>query len=127
MKLQKLVSSRDALSKLSKGLLPIDIAWDLKKLINAVNPELTSYEEIRRAKIIELGTESGEGEAKTIVVKPENIAAFTEQINQLNEKEIEIPPLQIKIKELIDLKDQNGKKIEISTADLMVLDWLIVE
>ena len=128
MKLITLIESKTALEKLLTGSLPINIAWDLKKFIKVANPELTSYQEIRDQKIIEFGEklkdESGQEAHK---VKDKNLPAFTKLMDELLNKDIDIVVPQIKIKDLMDYKDVNGKGININTSDLIILDWLIVE
>jgi len=127
MKLKTLIESKIALENLIKGSLPINIAWDLKKFIKVINPELSSYEELRTQKIIELGEEFEEDKVKKYKVKDENSNLFATLMNELLEKEITVVIPQIKIKELLEYKDANGKHIEITTSDLMILDWLIID
>jgi len=128
MKLGTLVNSKKALETLLKGSLPIDIAWELKKLVKVVNPELSSYEEIREQKIIEMGEKFTDKEGKeNYKVKDKNLPKFVTEIEELLDKDIDIKVPQIKIKDLIEHKDVNGKSIEITTGELILLDWLIVE
>jgi len=127
MILKTLLESKTALESLLKGSLPIDIAWDLKKFIKIINPELASYEEIRTQKVIEMGYEYQEDNKKMHKVKDENVNEFAKQINDLLNKEIDVVVPQIKINDLKEYKDVNGKKIDISIEHLMSLDWLIVD
>lgn len=127
MKLKKLVESKTALEMLLKSPLPIGIAWELKNLVTEVNPLLSSFEELKNQKIIELGEEQkSNGKVVGHTVKPENMEEFIKVTNELLEKEVEISVPQIKIKELKDYKDVNGKGIEMTTGQLMTLEWLIV-
>lgn len=128
MKLKTLVESKTALEGLLKGSLPIDIAWDIKKFIKVINPELASYEEIRTQKVIEMGYEcEDENKKKIHKVKDENFGEFVKQINELLNKEVEVVIPQIKIDDIKKFKDVNGKNIEISIEHLMILDWLIID
>jgi len=128
MKLKTLVESKTALEGLLKGSLPINIAWELKKFLKVTNEELITFEELRTQKIIEMGNEFIDDKGqKQHKVKPELFPEYLKVINELTEKEIDIVVPQIKIKDLLDYKDVNGKGIEIKTNDLMVLDWLIIE
>jgi hypothetical protein len=127
MKLRTLIESKQSLENLLKGSLPINVAWELKKFVKLANPELSSFEELRNQKIIELGYEK-EVDGNTVSeVKKENLPVFRKDIEELMDKDIDIIPPQIKISDLIGYKNIDGKEINISTADLMLLDWLIIE
>jgi len=128
MILKTLVESKNALEGLLKGSLPIDIAWDLKKFIKVINPELASYEEIRIQKVIEMGYEyEDENKKRLHKVKDENMDEFAKQLNELLNKEVEVVVPKIRIDDLKKFKDVNGKNIEISIEHLMILDWIIVD
>lgn len=125
MKLQKLIESKDALANLVKGSLPISIAWELTKFIKIANPEISSFEELRNKKIIEMG-EEGDQKGR-YHVKTENMAQYSNSIMELMDKDIDLTIPIIKISDLLNYKDINGKGIEISAKDLAILEWLIVE
>ena len=128
MKLRTLINSKTALELLLKGSLPISIAWDLKKFVKVVNPEFTSYAEIREQKIIEMGEKKKNDKGKEeYKVKEKNMPAFLKLMNELLDKDIDIIIPQINIKDLMEYKDVNGKGIDMTTGDLMLLEWLIVE
>lgn len=130
MKLKTLVESKLALESLLKGSLPISIAWELKKFLKVVNPELSTFEELRDQKVRELGEEILDETGKStgqIKVKETNIHQYVETINELLSKDIDVTVPQIKIKELLEYKDVKGKQIELTTSDLFLLDWLIIE
>ena len=128
MKLQTLVLSKLALVKLDNSNLPIGISWNLKKLIKVVMPEINSFEELRTQKIIEMGEKYRDEHGKEMAkLKPENQEEFIKVLAELLDKDIEVTVPTIKIKELLAYKDVNGKGIEISSAELLLLDWLIVE
>jgi len=123
IKLQKLVESKEALARLIKCSLPIGITWDLKGFIKKIDVELTTFEEIKNQKIIELGEEVFDegGNSQGTKVKPENINEFHKIVGELFDKDIDITVPEIKID---TLKNCN---IDISVSDLMILDWLIIE
>jgi hypothetical protein len=128
MQLKTLVESKTALEGLLKSSLPINVAWELKKFIKIVNPELSSYEELRTQKIIEMGEEFTDDKGnKQSTVKPENMQEYTKIIIELLEKEVDVVIPQIKVKDLTGYKDVNGKGIDMTISDLIVLDWLIIE
>jgi len=129
MKLRTLIESKTSLESLSKGSLPINISWELKKFIKSVNPELIIFEELKNEKIIELGEEYVDpvDNLKKSKVKDKNMKKYTELMDELLDKDITVSVPQIKIKDLVDYKNANGKGIEINTGDLILLDWLIIE
>lgn len=126
MKLSQLINSKEPLEKLLKNSLPIKVAWELKKFTKEVNSEFATYDELRVQKVIEMGVESKEVKG-TYNVKPENLEAFAKEISELLDKDVEIQVPQIKIGDLLEYKDVNGKGIDITASELMLLDWLIVE
>ena len=127
MKLGQLVNSKKALETLVKGSLPIHVAWEFRKLIKIIDPEFASFEEIKNQKIIELGEKEIKNKKETgnVKVKPENMDKYMDAINELFNKEIDIMIPKIKIEDLLEYKDVNGKGIEITTGELIQLDWLI--
>jgi hypothetical protein len=127
MKLETLVNSSAAIGKLLTGSLPIDIAWDLKKFVIKTRDELKVFGELRDAKIKELGEEVELKDGKGFQVKKENVEEYQKCLIELLDKDVEITVPVIKVADLLAYKDANGKGIEISTSDFIVLDWLIVE
>lgn len=130
MKLELLIQSAIALSELVKKSLPINISWELKKFIRIAGPEIKTFEELKDQKIREMGeevlTEDGNPTGQ-VKVKAEFMQEYIKIMSELAEKEIEVKIPEIKISELLEYRDVNGRKVEISTEDLMILDWLIVE
>lgn len=128
MKLGQIINSKQALERLLQGVLPIDIAWEIKLFVNKLNPELISFEQIRAGKIKEYGEEVTEGEEKGMLkVKKENIDLFVKEINELLDKEITFNIPEIKINRLKEFKNKDGEIISISVEDLELLNWLIKE
>jgi len=120
MKLGIVVNSKVALDEFLKKDLPIGMSWDVKVLIQKLNPELTSYEDLRMDLIKKYG-EQKEG-TDQIQVKIENLKVFFEELAVLQEKEIEVLLPEVKVSKL--------RKIEgfkMNTDDLLQLDWLIKE
>jgi chemotaxis protein CheY-P-specific phosphatase CheC len=124
MKLQILVESKEVLQRLTKGTLPISIAWELKKFIVVVDPHLKAFEELKVQKIVELGVKKDD---RTYEVKPENLGEFHKTMGELLSKDVEVTPPQVKIDSLKNFKDVNGNELFITTEDLIILDWLITE
>ena len=129
MKLKTIMESKEALDSLLKKSLPISIAWELKKFTKTVNPELEIFLELKNKTIVEMGEEiiidgSPTGQNK---VKDENLIEYYKIINELIDKEIDIKIPKIKISDLLEYRDIKNKPIEISTEELMILDWLIIE
>lgn len=123
MQLGKIVEGKEALANLSKGNLPIHIAWELKKFIKSVDTEVLAFEEVRNQKIREMGEQVGD----VFTVKPENLPRFNSEIIELLDKDIQVNIPEINIQQLLEYKDSQGKQIDISATDLIKLDWLIKE
>lgn len=121
MKLGILVNSKVALESLLGKDINAGISWELKKFLKVVNPELTSFDEVKNDTIKQFGEEVLEDEKPTgkIRVKDEYMNEFMEILNSLLDKELDIKIPQIKIGDLKDVK--------ISAKDLMILEWLITE
>lgn len=133
MKLAMLIGSQNSISALVKENLPINVKWDLKLFISKISPELTAFEELKNAKILEYGEEvEKEIDGKMVKmtqVKQENMEVFTKEINELLEKEVDVIIPDIKIKEIIEynkvLIENKKQPIDLLISDLLVLDWLI--
>jgi hypothetical protein len=118
IKLRDLINSEVALQNILKEKLPISVAWELKVFINKVSPEILSYEEIRKQKIIEFGEEikDSPGDYR---IKKEDLQIFSKEMDILLDKNIDVSVPKINIKEF--------KDFNISCNDIMILDWLITE
>lgn len=128
MKLSKLIESKESLQIVIKCPLPVGIAWDLKKSIRKMDEELKIFEELKNAKIVELGEKIlNEEQQEVFKVKSTNLEQFSKYMTELLEKEIEISFPTIKFEDIKNCKDVNGEPIQLSTRDLLVLDWLIIE
>ena len=127
MKLSKLIESKESLQTVIKCPLPVSIAWDLKKSVKALDEELKIFEELKNAKIVEFGEKTlNEEQQEVFKVKSTNLEQFSKYMTELLEKEIEISFPTIKFEDIKNCKDVNGEPIQLSTRDLLVLDWLII-
>ncbi len=116
MKLKQLIEAESALHKLMNTPLPAAVAFRLKRVVRVVQPELQAYEEQRLKLVYELGEKDEKGQT---IVTPENLPAFTEQIEALFNEEVELNYKPLPIKDLGDTA--------VTTADLLLLDWLFVD
>ena len=115
MKLQEIIASEQAISNLLKEKLPINAAFDLKMFVFSVDKELKAFYEIRDSKIQEYGEDIGGGQYQ---IKDESkIEEFKSELALMLDKDIDIP--------LPDIKREYLAKAEISTQDLITLNWLI--
>lgn len=128
IKLSTLVNSQSALKNLIAQNLPIGMAWELKKFIGKINPEIVAFEQLKNEKIIAYGEDVIEGEKKTgaVRVKEENVPVYLEEVNEILQKEIDVDLPEIKMDEIIKYNEKLSKPAEMSIQDLMTLDWLIV-
>ena len=115
MKLSELVNSREALGELGTLTFKAAKAFEFKVFLKAASEEIQTFNDVRNAKLKELGTPDEKGERYTFT--EENSAKFTEELNQLLDKDIaiDVPTLTI-----ADLGEQS-----ISIASATQLDWLI--
>ena len=116
MKVGVLVGSQDAVKRFLSQPIPFESAWDLKLFIEKTDPERKAYVEAHHKLLAQYGEKYGEGQMK---LKPECIVEYKGAKDILDEKDTSCEPTAIP-KDL--LKNRN---IEISTDDLMKLNWLI--
>lgn len=112
-----------ALNKLANSDIPVLTAWRLKAIIERVDKEAATFEELRRKLVDKHSTKDADGnivkdEKGAYKVPEEAIPAFTAEINELLTAEVDVPS--IKISSL-------GDKATMKAAELAVLDGLIVE
>lgn len=130
MKLGEIINSKQALERFLGQNIPIELAWKIKTFVNKINAELKAYEEIREAKITELGeviTDENSPQKGQLRVKDENMKEFMDLINELLGKELELIAPSVSIAELVKYGEKTNNPISISTADIIMLDWLIKE
>lgn len=121
MKLNTIISSQDALLKLSNTKLPVKIAYSVSKMISKLQPELKIYEEARQKLVKELGEE--DTEKQTTTVKPENFAKFQEEMTKLLDVEVDLSYGLGKEIEKIKVADLGD--ITMEPKELLQLDWLL--
>jgi len=128
MKLGTLVNSKEALTRLSKQNLPIEVSWKLSKLLKNAVIEISAFEVIRNNKILSYGEivkdENGKDTGNT-KVKTENEEVYRNEIMELLTKDIEIDIPLIEMKEIIEYNKKLEKKIDMQVEDLLLLDWLL--
>lgn len=128
MKLGTLVNSKEALTRLSKQNLPIEVSWKLSKLLKNAVIEISAFEVLRNNKILSYGEivkdENGKDTDNT-KVKAENEEVYRNEIMELLTKDIEIDIPLIEMKEIIEYNKKLEKKIDMQVEDLLLLDWLL--
>ena len=128
MKLGTLVNSKEALTRLSKQNLPIEVSWKLSKLLKNAVIEISAFEVLRNNKILSYGEivkdENGKDTDNT-KVKTENEEVYRNEIMELLTKDIEIDIPLIEMKEIIEYNKKLEKKIDMKVEDLLLLDWLL--
>ena len=105
-----------SLVKLAAMDLPSKQAYWLKRIVKAAESEVRQAEEVRVQLVKKYGEE---GEGGIIVVNTENTEAFTGELNEMLEAEIDLPGDGVTLESLGDIK--------LSAIDLMKLDWLITD
>ena len=119
VKLGNVVASKEGLKALQMQPLNIVTAFQLAKTIRLIDVELASYEKARTAKVMEHGVENAD---KSWSVSKENEPKFYEELGLLLDTEIE---LDLKPIPLNTLKTASGDLVDVATADVIHLDWLI--
>ena len=129
VKLIELVSSIEALNKLSETKLPASVGFSLGKFLKEVTPEIETYNKVRSEKIVEYGTETGETDEKGnkkysfsdvgSTELNENGKKYVAEMTEMENKELEVKIPEIKITDL--------GNVVIEPRYLVVLSWLIKE
>jgi len=129
MKISVIVESYQSLMNLTKQNIPVTQMFELKKYVQNIKPEIDSYEEVRNARVKELGEpilKEGK-ETGMYNIMPDNLETYNKDMAELKEKESEVKVPVIKQGELLE----HFKKLQVpptlTTADLIALEWLIVE
>ena len=118
--LKQLVNGWEALSRLgqvsaSEGLTIKQAYW-VGKIIAAAEPELQRFDKLRMGLAESMG-ETVDGQMR---IKPENVQAFTEQVEALLAETIELPGQTLPLNDL-------ASDLPLSGLDLIRLNWLITE
>ena len=115
MKLKQLIESEEAIGNLLKEKLPFDIAMDLREFVLEASNLIKSFNETRNQKIIELGEEVEPN--KYSIKDPEKVSEFNTEILLVLDRDIDI--------KIPTIQREHLKKAELSTQDLITLNWLI--
>ena len=91
--------------------LPASTALDLVPLTEAVEKEVSRFEDVKK-KLFEKYGEKNE-ENNMIEIKNENLVKFQEEINPVLEKEVELPDVKIKKTHLEDVKLSAGDVVKL--------------
>lgn len=117
------------INKLIKQDIPIELAWSLKKIVRLLEPILKSKEELKMKLIDEFAKKDENGKyipqedkdgkpiPNTTQLKDEE--GFNKKFKELNDMETEI--------EIKKFKLEQFKGINISTQELMAIDFLFEE
>lgn len=116
--LGELVNADQALARLAEQKLPIKVSWLLGKLVKRVREEVAEFHTHRNAWIQELG-QTEDGRTWTIEAGSSNQAEFTKRLSELVALEVELAWVPLQVSAL--------GSIEVSVADLIVLEPFLVE
>lgn len=94
--LNELVSMRDVLQSVFTAKLPVKISFRLQKFLKLVNTEYEVFEKFR----LEMFKEYGEEKDDQLVIKPESLTTFTNEMNDLLNQEVEVSLIPTKLSAL---------------------------
>lgn len=122
VKLDSLISSVEALQKLSQTEMKARLAWQVTRLLKAADAEIQQFNETRMNLIKKYGEKDENGE---IVVDDKNnckiaedkVSDFTKELTDLAESEVEINANMIKIDDL--------DALEFKPAEMSALEQFI--
>lgn len=115
MKLKQIIESEKAISELLQQKLPFNTAFDLKMFVLDVDKEVKTFYELRDNRIKEYGEDAGGGQYQ--IKDEEKIKELTLELEEVLDKDIDV--------KIPDIKREQLTKAEISTIDLITLNWLI--
>jgi hypothetical protein len=118
IKVGEIVASRESLAKLIGKELPVKAAFRLSRVVKTLNTELKDFEE-QRMKLIQKYGEKKEGQEDTMIVKPENMEAFSTEMEALFTEEIEVSYEPVTVADL--------GNVQITPSDMVALEKFIVE
>lgn len=87
IKVRQIVNAEPAASKIMTTQLSFKLSYRLMRIAKALNSELNTIEEARKALVRTLGKEDEKGNSN---VTPENMREFTKQYNAMLDTEIEL-------------------------------------
>lgn len=111
MKLGTIINALPSIDELVKLKMDAQKAFDIIRFIKSLDPEIKSFNELKDAKIRELGEEKD----GNITVKEENKQEYFKYLNELADKDIDIEAPKLK------KEDING---DIAISHLIALDFL---
>ena len=114
LNLGQIVNSKDALQELLNEKLPVKIAFKVQKIFRTIDPELSSYEEMRSKLIMgEYGEQ--DGDSGNWKVKQSKMKEFIEELKALMSVELDLDITKVKLPE----------NISITPANAYLLGWMI--
>lgn len=115
MKLGELVMAREALQGLLALELPAAVSYKVARAAQPVLAELRSYEE-QRVKLVQ---QFGETDGQQTVVKPDKVAEFNAEMNELLRVDVDL--------EIRTLDPDLLDNVKIKPADLLLVWFLFGE
>lgn len=116
IKLGQLKLSEDSLVKFSKQEIPVQMAFQISRVIQKVAPELQLLEQLRQQLVHKYGIE--DKETGQITVPESKVGEFTEEIKPLLEAEVELDFQKIPLSKI-------PESVFISSVDLIALEPFI--
>jgi len=113
--LEQAVTGFNALQRIGAEKLPIKLAYTLQRNMRLLQPDVQAYDK-DRVELIKTKYGTQEGEQWT--VKPENMVAFSAEIESLASVELELDLRTIPL---------DGVNMTIAPNDLYALDWMFIE
>ena len=119
IKIADLVNSTEALQKLAGTDLKARLAWQVARLLKAAEVEIQSFNETRMNLIKKYGVKNEDGELNTdekgnCQIIPESVEAFSKELGELIETEVEINANKILIADL--------DNVEFTPSEMSVLE-----
>ena len=108
VKLGVILNSIDTLQRLSQQNFKAKLAWQIARLVNAIESELQVFNQTRLGLITKYAQVDDEDtlitdENNNYIIKPENIEAFNSELNELINTEVELNVNKINFKDLEEL------------------------
>ena len=113
--LKKILEMKPVIEKLIQKDIDVLVAYDMKKIVDAVSKELEVYSATRKKLFDKYGEENKE--TKETAIPKEKVEAFRKDMEALLNKEVKLETPKIKLSKLVGVK--------LSTADVIIIDRLI--
>ena len=122
VKISDLLNSTEALQKLANKELKARLAWSVSKLLKAADKEISDFNDTRMNLIKKYGEKDESGELITdekgnCKIIADNMDAFTDELNELMNTDVEINANKILIDDIGD--------IEFTPSEMAVLETFI--